>query len=120
MKWILLGCLGVILVVGIIAYFIYSNRNVYEIDSEDKQILYQAPVSEADEYKLLAQVSSEEEAKEIADLYGITLLDYLNGVARYHTDEDPTELIEMGKKKGYPLLSISQEMKIFEEEGENE
>ena len=58
--------------------------------------------------ELLAVVGSEEEAREIADLYGITLTDVSYGLAKFTTDRDPQEVIAEGKANGWPELSLNQ------------
>ena len=68
------------------------------------------PVMEGRE--LLAFVETEEEAVEIADLYGIQLLDYSYNVAVYHTEEDPREVIERGEKNGYPPIDLNRQISL--------
>lgn len=63
---------------------------------------------------LLADAGTEEEARKIAEQYGITLVSYGNGIATYQTDEDPYEVIARGEKKGYPKLSINFVQEAFE------
>lgn len=60
-------------------------------------------------YTMIAQVESEQEANEIANLYGIELLQYQNKLATFFTEKDPMELIRWGKEQGYPTLGINQE-----------
>ncbi len=57
--------------------------------------------------ELLCIVESEDEAKEIADMYGIELVDYKVGVATFHTEEDPRAVVERGIENGYPGISIN-------------
>lgn len=57
--------------------------------------------------ELMCLVSSDKEAQEIAEKYGIEVVNVTYGVATFHTDKDPYEVIEEGKKKGYPLLEIN-------------
>lgn len=59
------------------------------------------------EEQLMAIVNTQEEAEEIAKLYGIVFVSYENGVALYQTDEDPFEVIARGEANGYPQLSIN-------------
>lgn len=56
---------------------------------------------------LIALVDTQEEAQKIAELYGIVLVSYENGVAVYQTDEDPFDVIAGGEEHGYPQLSIN-------------
>ena len=57
--------------------------------------------------ELVAAVSSMEEAEDIAGQYGIELLSYSLGVAVYHTEEDPYEVIKRGEDNGWPALEIN-------------
>lgn len=59
------------------------------------------------ENSLTTLVDSQEEAQGIAELYGITLVSFENGVAVYQTEEDPFEVIARGDENGYPQLSIN-------------
>ncbi|MBD5450103.1 MAG: hypothetical protein HDR28_08120 [Lachnospiraceae bacterium] len=56
---------------------------------------------------LMAAAESEEEAQEIAEQYGIELVSYENGIALYHTEEYPFDVIARGQENGYPQLSIN-------------
>ena len=57
-----------------------------------------------EEGTLLAMVESEEQAEEIAELYGITLVRIDDSLAKFSTDKDLNELIELGRKNGWPPL----------------
>lgn len=63
--------------------------------------------------ELLCLVDSEEEAKTIADQYGIELVNFSYGVATFHTEDDPQKVIDMGKEKGYPELSLNGIMEMY-------
>lgn len=56
---------------------------------------------------LMASVATEEDAKEIADLYGISLVSFEYGVAVYQTEEDPMKVIARGQENDYPQLSLN-------------
>ncbi len=58
--------------------------------------------------ELLCMADSEEEAKRIAELYQIELIRYGDGVAVFHTEEDPRAVIERGVKESLPGLSINR------------
>lgn len=60
-------------------------------------------------HTMIAQVESQQEAEEIANLYGIELLQYQNKIATFFTQKDPLELMRWGKEQGYPSLGINQE-----------
>lgn len=63
--------------------------------------------SVAEGKELFCLADTEEEAKELAALYGITLVDFRYGVASFHTEEDPASVIARGKKNGWPSLSLN-------------
>ena len=63
--------------------------------------------------ELLCITDSEAKAKEIADMYGIELVEFSYGVATFHTTEDPRAVIERGKEKGYPELSINGYSELY-------
>lgn len=60
------------------------------------------------EAPLLAAVESQEEAEELAELYGITLLSVDYGIATFYTEEDPYEVIQRGEKNGWTPLDINE------------
>ena len=57
--------------------------------------------------ELLATVESQEEAEEIAALYGIELVSCSEHVATFHTEEDLYAVIQRGKDNGWPLLEVN-------------
>ncbi len=57
--------------------------------------------------ELFCLVNSEEEAVEIARLYGFELVSCRENVATFHTDEAPEAVIERGKANGWPLVEIN-------------
>ncbi len=63
--------------------------------------------------ELLCLVETKEEAQKIADQYGIELVDFGYGLATFHTDRDPEEVIKEGLEKGYPELSINGTSKLY-------
>jgi len=64
-----------------------------------------APYSE--EEPLMATVETKEKAEELAELYGITLVNYSYQIATFHTSEDPQEVIARGKANGWPELTLN-------------
>lgn len=64
-------------------------------------------VDVAEGEELLCLCESEAEAKEIADQYGITFVNYDYGVATFTTDKDLQEVIQMGKDNGWTELSMN-------------
>ncbi len=69
--------------------------------------------SEAEGTELIALADTEEQAKQIAEQYGIRLKSYAAGVAVYTTTKDPQTVIQMGIDKGYPLLSLNHTHTYF-------
>ncbi len=57
--------------------------------------------------ELMATVESQEEAEEIAALYGIELVSCSEHIATFHTEEDLQSVIRRGKDNGWPLLEIN-------------
>ncbi|MCI9315064.1 MAG: hypothetical protein HFI57_08830 [Lachnospiraceae bacterium] len=56
---------------------------------------------------LMAAAETEEEAKEIAEQYGIEFVSFENGIALFYTEESPFEVIARGQENGYAQLSIN-------------
>lgn len=69
--------------------------------------------TETQSTELIALADDEEQAQEIATLYQIELLSFSEGVAVYTTDQDPNELIALGKQNGYPLLTINHTLQLY-------
>ena len=61
----------------------------------------------SEEAPLIAAAQTWEEAEEIGALYGITLVDFSHGVALYHTEEDPRDVIRRGQENGWPELTLN-------------
>ncbi|GFI23629.1 hypothetical protein IMSAGC011_02419 [Lachnospiraceae bacterium] len=57
--------------------------------------------------ELIALSKDQEEAEKIAELYGIELSSFSDGIAVYTTDKDPQELMELGDNNGYPALTVN-------------
>ena len=66
--------------------------------------------------ELTALTNTQEEAEEIAELYGIELSSYSYGVATYTTDKNPQELIELGVENDYPALTPNYEQELYMEQ----
>ena len=58
--------------------------------------------------ELLAQVETEEEAEALAEQYGITLVRFRNGIATYHCEGNPIEVIQLGHENGWTLLVLNR------------
>ncbi len=64
--------------------------------------------------ELIAEVSSEEEAADIAAMYGIEFVEMFGPYALFRTDRDPAEVMREGQKKGYPPLDINEPTQLVE------
>ena len=62
----------------------------------------------ADGEELFGAAGSEEEAKKIAELYGIELVSFSQGIATFHTEEDPSTVVKRGKDNGWPLIEVNR------------
>ena len=67
--------------------------------------------------ELIKLADSQEEAEKIAKTYGIELVEFSFGVAGFHTDEDPEEVISRGKENGWPELSRNSKRYLYNEKG---
>ena len=70
-------------------------------------LLETIPAEYSQEAPLICSAESEEEAKQIAEQYGIRLVDYSYGVASFYTEEDPAEVIRRGLEEGWTELSLN-------------
>lgn len=64
--------------------------------------------------ELIAAVISDEEAQEIAELYGIELIEVNYGIAVYHTEEDPKTVIQRGIDNGWPPVGQNRSSSLIE------
>lgn len=62
--------------------------------------------------ELLRSVESLEEAERLAECYGITLVEYIDGLAVFTTEEDPRDVIQRGRDNGWPELSRNSVRKL--------
>lgn len=62
--------------------------------------------------ELFMLADTEEKAKETAELYGIKLVEFDYGVATFHTEEDPNEVIRRGRENNWPELSLNRIEKL--------
>jgi len=61
--------------------------------------------------ELYCTCESEDEARKIADLYEIELVDYNHRIAVFHTEKNPREVIQYGKDHDLPILSLNRTSK---------
>ena len=69
-------------------------------------------VEVAEGEELMCLCESENTAREIADQYGITFVNFNYGVATFTTDKDLQEVIQIGKDNGWTELSINHVTRI--------
>lgn len=62
--------------------------------------------------QLLCSAENQEQAEEIAVLYGIELANYYHGLATYFTEEDPLEVIRRGEEQGWPPLYLNSNSQL--------
>ena len=64
-------------------------------------------VNYAEGRELMCVADTEQQAREIASLYGMELVDYREGFALFHTEEDPGAVKQRGIDNGWPELEIN-------------
>ncbi len=57
--------------------------------------------------ELFCLADSEEEASKVADQYQIELVSFSDGVAVFHTEDDPEKVIDYGISHNYTQLSLN-------------
>ena len=84
-----------------------SGEGTLSVSSED--VVEPAVISQevVEGQELMCLADDKEQAQQIADQYGIELVEFSYGVATFHTNEDPQKIIDMGKEMGYPELEIN-------------
>jgi hypothetical protein len=83
-------------------------------DGEEDMLTGMISSNTAKGKELMALVSSEEEALKIAELYGIEFVDFELGVACYHTEEDPSTVVQRGIDNGWPLVEVNGRRSLIE------
>lgn len=63
--------------------------------------------------QLMGPAESLEEARELAEQYGVELLRWGYGLAVYYTEESPAEVIRRAEAAGLPELSINHSHELF-------
>ncbi len=82
-----------------------SGGTGYAVADNGKEL--EAGVDYVDGKELMCLADSREQAEAIAKQYNIELVEYSYGVATFHTDDNPNDVIALGKKLGYPELSLN-------------
>ena len=65
--------------------------------------------------ELLASVKTLEDAERLEELYGIELVEYGDGLAVFHSEEDPAAVVRRGEENGWPALEVNWLVSAFEE-----
>ena len=64
--------------------------------------------------ELMGSAESREAAEAVAELYGIQLVGWGEGIAVYTTDRDPAQVIRQGQENGWPALEINRVVTLKE------
>lgn len=107
--------IGVVIIAAVIVFFagwyvmfVHFGRGptfpFLKVQNLDLESMDQVNIAEN---SLMSAAETEEEAREIAEQYGIEFVSFENGFALYHTEEDPFEVIARGEENGYPPLSVN-------------
>lgn len=95
-------------VVGVVGIGVCMSMVAAKNKSEGELLMNINEIEDSDGVtSMLALADSEDEAKKIAELYGITFVDFSYGVATYETTKNPRELMEFGEKNNYPPISVN-------------
>ena len=89
--------------------YLFRQRAVYSLESVSGGNPTSSDDSEKITWQLISDAQSKEDAEEIAAMYGVTFLEYLDGAALYETEEDPLEVIRRGEEQGYPQMWVNSE-----------
>lgn len=111
-KWIIVLIVLIVIIVLALGGWkmgLFDRLFPKKVEVEDKQSIENLDGNSliAEGKELFAVVDSETKAQEIAELYGIELVGFADGVAVYTTDEVPRDVILRGKEEGYPEISIN-------------
>ena len=111
-KMLMIGIVVVVIIVFVfggwyIAFTRFGVGPAFPFLAVKKLDESQVEMLEVAENQLMALVDTEEQAQEIAAQYGIEFVSFENGLALYHTEEDPFEVITRGQDNGYPQISVN-------------
>lgn len=114
--------------IGLFGSLLVSCNSKREVDMDSVQQMMphfieseteNSTEEEQKELELIALAEDQEEAEQIAELYGIELSSFSDGVAVFTTDKDLQELKELEDINGYPTLTVnsnSHQLKEFTNE----
>ena len=107
------GLIFGVVCIGLLGSLLAVRNREQEIDESFVQQVPQSIEAESSseegkkEIEMIALAEDQEEAEKIAELYGIELSSFSEGVAVYTTDKDPQDLKETGDINGYPTLTVN-------------
>ena len=101
---VLVGILFVIALGIILA--INHKQNVVVFEKGDSELFTMETFERDLTIQLSTPADSEEEAKEIAHMYGITYVDYYRGCGYYETEKSFDDLKAYGQENNFPDLEI--------------
>jgi len=107
---IAIGIVGIIVlvIVGWYVMFVHFGRGpAFPFLKVQKMNVESANQVMIADNSLMAEAETEADAQEIAEQYGIEFVSFENGLALYHTEEDPFEVVARGQENGYPQLSVN-------------
>lgn len=107
---IAIGIVGIIVlvIVGWYVMFVHFGRGpAFPFLKVQKMNVESANQVMIADNSLMAEAETEADAQEIAEQYGIEFVSFENGLALYHTEEDPFEVVARGQDNGYPQLSVN-------------
>lgn len=121
--------IGIIMIVAAVIfmagwYYLFSHLGigpvfpfmpVQEISLENAQEMLDFQENMLAEQQLIALVETEEEARSIAEQYGIEFVSFSEGVAEYKTDENPNDVIARGESNGFPPLYLNMVRTIMKD-----
>ena len=102
---IIIVIIAVIAVVALSAAFLLRPKEKAKIELRN--------VTESGLLELVGLVEGQTEAEQLAEDYGISLLECNEGVATFRTDKTYDEIIKIGEEKGLTKLSINGRQKAF-------
>lgn len=107
---IIIGIIGIIALALVGWYVMFMNFGIgpaFPFVKVQKMNLESVDRVMIADNSLMSETETEEAAREIAEQYGIEFISFENGIALYHTEEDPLEVIARGQENGYPQLSVN-------------
>ena len=109
--WIVIGVAAIILIATAIIgnkvgqNHLVANRSYETIEEKTKR-------DHEGSSTVIAIAETRNEAEEIAELYGIELIEYSYKTAVYITQKEAEELVRWGKEQGYPAIAINQKYSV--------